>query len=40
MPPITSEYVFTIDELLDLVTHGVLPMAASASDITHPRKKD
>ena len=40
MPPITSEHVFTIDELLDLVTHGVLPVAASASDITHPRKKD
>jgi AcrR family transcriptional regulator len=40
MPPITSEYVFTIDELLELVTHGVLPTAASGPDIIHPRKKD
>jgi AcrR family transcriptional regulator len=33
MPPITSAHVFTLDELLELVTRGVLPVAASdASD--------
>jgi AcrR family transcriptional regulator len=32
MPPITSAYVFTVDEMLELVTHGVLPPAASGFD--------
>jgi AcrR family transcriptional regulator len=44
MPPITSAHVFTLDELLELVTRGVLP--AAASDTPDPaapptaRKKD
>jgi AcrR family transcriptional regulator len=32
MPPITSAHAFTLDELLELVTHGVLPRAASGSE--------
>lgn len=32
MPPVTSAHVFTVDELLRLVTHGVLPSAASHSE--------
>jgi AcrR family transcriptional regulator len=32
MPPITSAHAFTLDELLELVTRGVLPDAASASE--------
>lgn len=35
MPPITSSHAFTLDELLELVTHGVLPAAASSP---HSRK--
>jgi AcrR family transcriptional regulator len=31
MPPITSAHAFTLEELLQLVTHGVLPPAASTS---------
>ena len=31
MPPITSAHAFTLDELLELVTRGVLPPAASGS---------
>ena len=38
MPPITSAHVFTLDELLELVTRGVLPPAASESSTA--RKKD
>lgn len=36
LPPITSPHAFTIDELLRLVTDGVLPPAASGSP--HPGK--
>lgn len=32
MPPITSAHAFTLDELLELVTRGVLPPAASDSE--------
>jgi AcrR family transcriptional regulator len=32
MPPITSAHAFTLDELLELVTRGVLPPAASGSE--------
>ncbi len=32
MPPVASAHVFTVDELLRLVTHGVLPSAASPSE--------
>lgn len=34
MPPITSAHAFTLDELLQLVTHGVLP------DPSHSRTKE
>ncbi len=32
MPPVTSAHVFTLDELLELVAHGVLRSAASGSE--------
>ena len=44
MPPITSAHAFTIDELLELVTRGVLPTVTSEtsdpSDSPTARRKD
>ncbi len=38
MPPITSAHAFTLDELLHLVTQGVLPAAASTSPSASGKK--